>query len=134
MKTSKYVDERCYAFDAGTLAVGAPENLDDIHLVARYQAFAISCEGGLIIIDRPEEWPNNRFGNWSEIDISSLDAEEMVNILAWVEFLIGFPSASLDAETLKTALHAYVFGMASGISSGMMQRQAAGHLPILGQN
>lgn len=135
MKTTQdRIEKRFYAFDAGTLAIGRLEDLDDIHLVARYEDFAITCESKLVLLKNPQNWPDNRFGSWGEISLDELDEDQMAAVLAWVEFLMGVPNASLDSESIKSALQAYVCGIASGIAAAMIGRQTTAYLPALGKN
>lgn len=105
--------QRLYGFDAGHLI---DEDQEVMHLCARFHDFAITCEGALVVIDRPDEWPDGTFGSWAEVDLDGLDENAMGWLLSLVEHLIDFPRGLLGRDCLLPALLAYASGMTAAIT------------------
>lgn len=73
-------------------------------LIARYGTYAVTAQGALACIARPEEWSDQRFSDWQLIDVATLDAEAMRNLITVIEHLFNLRRGTLSADSIGPAL------------------------------
>lgn len=103
---------------------------DHTCLVARFHDFAITAEAKIVMIDRPDEWPDDRFGGWFEMDLQAQEEDSAKYIIALCEYLMEIPANTFDIETIKPALRAF----ASGMRLGLLYQPAAALIGGTGPN
>ena len=119
---------RYYAEEAGMLLDA--NGRDYSCLIARFHDFAITAEAKLVLIDRPAEWPDGRYGSWSELDIQNQCEDGMKYTIALVEYLMELQKGVIDCDNLRASLRAFCCGM----RFGLLYQPAVAMIGVSGHN
>lgn len=75
-----------------------------VPLVARFNQSGITSDGRLIVLDRPDEWPDQNYPSWMELQLERLDANQMAAACNIVECMLDLRHGLLSADSLAPAL------------------------------
>ena len=100
--TTTTADVCCFAPNAGSLH--HPDGALAASLIARFGSYAVTAQGELVCIARPQEWTDQRFSDWHLIAVDQLNAQAMLNLITVVEHLFNLKRGTLSAESIGPAL------------------------------
>lgn len=75
-----------------------------VPLLFRYNSNAVTADGRLILIDRPEEWPDGMFPSWRTLSPDQMNAEQMAAACSLLELMLLLPKGTLSADSLAPSL------------------------------
>lgn len=73
-------------------------------LLFRHDCNAVTADGQFVMIDRPDEWPDQLYPSWHALPLGSLKPEQMNAACFLLEVILDLPKGTLSADNLAQSL------------------------------